>query len=165
MLVLRDNSNIESRNLKQKELTTMCNTRYFVCDDGIIWSLYSNGESNFPHTIKVEEAGTAVNPSTGEALTYSQVLWLGSSDDNESRPIEGEFVLHNSLMELALEIEKPHSDDSSVVTLDEVVHQGIQQVLSFKHSYIMGNKTNPDHYPLTQPVSNSGVWFEQMFDE
>ncbi|WP_210499423.1 hypothetical protein [Vibrio crassostreae] len=79
--------------------------RFFACDDGIFWTVYPNGNSNFPHRIKVEEAGT-IDPSNNQSRSYAQVLWLGDYEGKEDgSPIHGEYVLHASLTTLAHAIE------------------------------------------------------------
>ncbi|MCY9874015.1 hypothetical protein [Vibrio barjaei] len=80
--------------------------RYFVDDNGVIFSLYSGGSTNFHGDIKVEEKGT-VCASSGKARSYAQVVWLGEFEGEENgSPVHGEYQLWDSLGALAQAIEK-----------------------------------------------------------
>lgn len=63
--------------------------RYFVCVNGIIWTIFPDGRSNFNEDFKIEDDNLFV---------------LGESC-GASRLIIDEYSLWNSLVELAREIE------------------------------------------------------------
>jgi hypothetical protein len=50
------------------------------------------------------------------------------------------------------------------VTLESFVQQELERVKSFKVWYEGQNKINPEHYPLTIPEDNAGVWDEMLAD-
>jgi hypothetical protein len=64
--------------------------RYFVCVNGVIWTVYDDGRSNFPGDFRV------VN---------NEIQVLGEADDDGCRLISDEYPLWNSLKLLAQEIE------------------------------------------------------------
>jgi hypothetical protein len=74
--------------------------RHFVCNNGIIWAIYENGDSNFNRDFRVIDDTVQV---------------LGEKDGKDGgRLIEDEYVLWDSLTELALEIESDRSETFSV---------------------------------------------------
>lgn len=79
----------EARDLRAKS------NRYFVDVNGVIFTVYPGGNTNFPGDIKIEEAT--------EDLSFAQVAILGEYEDGDQsggRLIEDEYVLWDSLMEL-----------------------------------------------------------------
>lgn len=77
-----------------KDVRANCN-RFFVDVNGVIFTVYPSGDTNFPGDIKIEEA-------TADRL-FAQVSILGEYEDGDEsggRLIEDEYVLWDSLMEL-----------------------------------------------------------------
>jgi hypothetical protein len=125
--------------------------RYFIDDNGTIWTVFAGGISNFPRDITVAE---------------NVVQILGEKeDDSPGRPVENEFTLWPSLMALALAIEynEPTSDDGSV-SLKQAVGEMHAQIQSFELSWIDSNRISPVAFPLALPADNAGLWFEQMLE-
>lgn len=132
---------------------------YFVCVDGIIWTVYQSGStihSNF----------------SGDILVKGQVVQvLGPLDDTHQgdsstagRLIEDEYCLWSSIVDLAIAIEKPAASDDGNITLDQAVSEQLANIQAFKVNYIAESKEHPDMYPLSLPKDNAGSWFEQMME-
>lgn len=78
----------------------MSKPRYFVDVNGVIFTVFPGGNSNFPADLKIEEK-TADRP-------FAQVQVLGeyeNGDKSGGRLIEDEYVLWDSLTDLAQAIE------------------------------------------------------------
>lgn len=69
---------------------TVKDTRYFVAENGVIYSIYPRGNSNFAADFKIEGA---------------RVLVLGPPDGSEGREIVESYDLWESLVDLAKAIE------------------------------------------------------------
>lgn len=125
--------------------------RCFVDVDGHIWSINEAGESNFPADIAID----------GDVVQV-----LGERDDQgPGRLVEDEYVLWPSLTALAIALEQepePSSDGS--VSLQQAVAEAHQRAQSFEVWWVQANKDKPDHYPMSLPMDNAGLWHEQLCD-
>ncbi|MEZ8733613.1 hypothetical protein [Vibrio sp. 10N.239.312.D08] len=84
---------------------------YYVCVNGVIWTVYQSGEHVFTNS---NEEHLAIE---GESV---QILGAKESPDDSGRLIEEEYTLHRSLIDLALLIDQP----SEVLT---------EQILNLSH--------------------------------
>lgn len=71
---------------------------YYVCVNGVIWTVYQSGEHVFTNS---SDEHVAIE---GETV---QILGAKESPDEPGRLIEEEYVLHKSLIDLAVLIEQP----------------------------------------------------------
>lgn len=79
----------------------MSGFRYFVDVNGVIFTVFPSGESNFPGDLKIEE-------KTADR-SFAQVMVLGeyeNGDKSGGRLVEDEYQLWDSLTELAKAIEE-----------------------------------------------------------
>lgn len=141
------------RQVRKREMVaqmnqTLVHTRCFVDVDGHIWSTNASGESNFPGEIEI----------IGDTVRV-----LGTGDGSGARLVEDEYQLWPSLTSLAmaLELDLPPSVDGSI-SLDQAIAEAHKQVESFRGYWLRENERNPDHFPLTLPRENAGLWFEQI---
>lgn len=123
--------------------------RCFVCSSGHVWSICVDGSTNYPAEIRIEGV---------------KVQILGAKDDlGPGRAIEAEYDLWDSLTELALRIEhSPTPSTDGSVSLEQAVADELHNVIKFEKFWISNNAKNPDHYPMTFPVDNAGIWAEQI---
>ena len=132
---------------------------YFVCVDGVIWTVYQTGtevHSNYSGDIKVDEKSVQILDSFDETHEGEK--------SSAGRLIEEEYCLWSSIVDLAIAIEKPAAIDDGNMTLDQAVSEQLETIQAFKANYIAESKDNPDMYPLSLPKDNAGSWFEQMMD-
>lgn len=73
----------------------MGHSRYFVDVNGVIYTIFPSGESNFPGDFQIE------GPDGLQEFSQVQVLGAYEGDESGARLIEDEYVLWDSLTELA----------------------------------------------------------------
>jgi len=104
-------------------------SKYFVCQDGVIWSVYDDVRSNYPADIKVVD---------------NKVQLLGEYDGKPGpetpRLIVDEFDLWESLVALSYAIEKRSGVES--FTLDEIR-------ADLKHQLATPDDIDCDHFVKT----------------
>ncbi|HFG7030911.1 TPA: hypothetical protein ACGIK9_003411 [Acinetobacter baumannii] len=117
---------------------------YFVDVNGVIYSISEDGRSNHPGKLRVENNKVFVLDSDGSVLD--------------------EYQLWDSLLSLAVAIEGDSGDNhSGPLHINQAINQMHYAVDSFKNTWMNGHKQNPEHFPLTLPEDNSGIFFEQLF--
>ena len=127
--------------------------RCFVDVNGHVWTIDHKGNSNFPSDFEI---------------VGNTVLVYGVKDDlGEGRAIDEEYQLWPSLTALAMTLEQNpcdyESEDGSM-TLECAVAEAHKRVHSFEKHWIESNKVAPDHFPMSFPQEDTGLWFEQMND-
>lgn len=75
--------------------------RYFVDNNGVIFTILDNGQTNFPGEIKVEEA-----KGDHESATVMVLGAYEGEEGNSPRLVEDEYQVWDSLIDLAVAIEE-----------------------------------------------------------
>lgn len=123
---------------------------YFIDDNGQIWSINQHGESNHPKKLLIE----------GDRVSV-----LGDCDGEPGAPIDDTFVLHPTLMSLAIAIEHtPAPSEDGSVNIEQAVADGYQRITSFHEYWLDMNSRYPEEFPLKFERDNAGLWNEQMND-
>lgn len=131
------------------------NISCFKDDEDFIWSVDQKGLSNYPHPFEVVQD----HSKTGRSI------WAYKEDKDGNRELLNEFVLYDSIIELgiATELNDGKRDDSSV-SLEEAISESLNNTLSFKKSWMKGNASSPDQYPLSMNKDDSGLWEEFIYN-
>jgi len=73
--------------------------RYFIDQDGVIFTIYSDCETGYP---------VETNHPAKVYLKSSETVEIHRKDDDNEIWVEGEYTLHNSLRNLAAVVEPIH---------------------------------------------------------
>lgn len=121
----------------------MTQNKYFVDNNGVIFTVYGDGTTNNPHTIKVDNEKVLILAEDGEVLS--------------------EYQLWNSLSTLAVELTPiPEIKQGEEMPLDVAVAQIHKDLEDFSDHWHQEHKKKPENWPLTLPSNNKGLYFEQF---
>lgn len=131
------------------------NISCFIDDKGFIWSIDEEGVSKYPEPFVIAHDYS----KTGRSICVYK------TQDNGDRELVNEFVLYRSIIELGIAVELgANKRDESSVSLDEAVTDALNNALSFKKSWMEGNASSPDQYPLSMNNDDSGLWEEFIYN-
>lgn len=130
------------------------NISCFIDDKGFIWSIDQEGLSNYPQPFAIVNDYS----KTGKSVCVYK------TEENGDQVLIHEFVLYRSIIELGIAVELgANKRDESSVSLEEAVTEALNNALSFKESWMVGNASSPDQYPLSMPYDDSGLWHELIY--
>lgn len=117
--------------------------KFFIDINGIIFNISKNGKCNHPAEIKVESDKIHILDGEG-FISDTYTLWDS---------------LHSLAVAISPKVELDVGDQLSLHDAIEELHQSTEK---FREEWLEGHKNKPEHYPLSMPSDNVGLFTEQF---